>query len=314
MGHDPAGRRPRVRPAQGLPGRRPPRPRLRPPHRHPGRVLQPRREGAHRGAADAALDGTRLVAGPHGEGPQASRGGPSGPLLHLPDPAAPDRRRDDGRAGRGGIGRPERLPVGAGGRDVEGSAHGHRRRGGPDRRRLAVAPLEEGQEARLRPSDHQGEGLPHRLRRRATAGGRPARNVRPEAGAGAGKDAPGACGRRLPPLRPPGGGAVQSEQGPTHRTRPLDDAPHRPRTVRQAQRPGRPGGGGPVAPAGGRGRDAPGGAVRGKGADALGQGSPGGSSGGTDHGGQAPSHPLPRRPASDATTSTWQGPAWASPH
>ena len=95
----------------------------------------------------------------------------------------------------------------------------------------------------------------------------------------------------------PAGGAVQSEQGPTHRTRPIDDAPHRPRTVRQAQRPGRPGGGGPVAPAGGRGRDASGGAVRGKGADALGQGSPGGSSGGTDHGGQAPYHPLPRRPA-----------------
>ena len=148
VGHDPQSRRPRVRPAQGLPGRRPPRPRLRPPHRPHGRVLQPRREGAHRGAADAALDGTRLVAGPHGEGPQASRGGQAGPLLHLPDPAAPDGRRDDGRAGRGGIGRPERLPVGAGGRDVEGSAHGHRHRGGPDRRRLAVAPLEEGQEAR----------------------------------------------------------------------------------------------------------------------------------------------------------------------
>ena len=50
---------------------------------------------------------------------------------------------------------------------------GHRRRYG--RRRLGMAPLEEGPKARLRPAAHQGEGLPHRLRRRAPGDGRPAR-------------------------------------------------------------------------------------------------------------------------------------------
>ncbi len=186
MGHDAAGRRPRVRPAQGLPGRRPARPRLRPPHRHPGRVLQPERRRAHRGAAAAALPGTRVVAGPSGEDPQAARGRPPGPRLHLSDQAPPDRRRDDGRAGRGGPCRAAGLPVGAGGGDLEGRGHGHRRRRRSDRRGLVVAPLEEGQEARLRPSDHQGEGLPHRLRGGDTGDGHPPRDGRAAGGTGAG--------------------------------------------------------------------------------------------------------------------------------
>ena len=122
--HNAQGRRPRVRAPAHLPGRRPPRPRLRPPHRPHGRAVQPGRGGAHRGAADAALHGTRLVGVPPGEGPQAARGGAARPLLHLSDQAPTDGRRDDGRPGRGGPGRPPRLPVGAGGRDLEGRAHG----------------------------------------------------------------------------------------------------------------------------------------------------------------------------------------------
>ena len=186
MGHDAAGRRPRVRPAQGLPGRRPARPRLRPPHRPHGRVLQPERRRAHRGAAAAALDGTRLVGVPPGEGPPAARGGPARPLLHLPDQAPPDRRRDDGRPGSGGPCRAARLPVGAGGGDVEGSAHGHRRRRRSDRRGLALAPFQEGPKAGVRPPPHQGEGLPHRLRGGDTGDGHPPRDGRAAGGTGAG--------------------------------------------------------------------------------------------------------------------------------
>ena len=39
---------------------------------------------------------------------------------------------------------------------------------GAGRRRLGMAPLEEGPKARRGPAAHQGEGLPHRLRRRAS--------------------------------------------------------------------------------------------------------------------------------------------------
>ena len=46
--------------------------------------------------------------------------------------------------------------------------------------------------------------------------------------------------------------------------KPGDAASHRPRSVRQAQRHGRPGGGLPVAPAWGQGRDAPGGPAPGR--------------------------------------------------
>ena len=149
-------------------------PGFRPPHRPHGRALQPQRGGARGGAADAALDGTRLVGVPPGEGPQAACGGPARPRLHLSDQAPPARRRDDGRPGRGGPGRPPGLPVGAGGGDLEGRAHGSGRRPRPGRGRLGLAPLEEGPQAGLRPHPHQGEGLPHRLRRRDSGDGDPA--------------------------------------------------------------------------------------------------------------------------------------------
>ena len=41
--------------------------------------------------------------------------------------------------------------------------------------RLGLAPLQEGPQAGLRPHPHQGEGLPHRLRRRDSGDGGPAR-------------------------------------------------------------------------------------------------------------------------------------------
>ena len=78
---------------------------------------------------------------------------------------------------------------------------------------------------------------------------------------------------------------------------PGQPTPRRSGPVRQAQRPGHPRGGRPVAPAGRRRRDAPGGAVRRQGAPALGQGSAGRRAGGRHHGGQTPAHPLPRGPA-----------------
>ena len=106
----------------------------------------------------------------------------------------------------------------------------------------------------------------------------------------------GAVAAALPPLRPPGRGQVQSEQRQDGGS-PGQPTPRRSGPVRQAQRPGHPRGGRPVAPARRGGRDAPGGAVRRQGAAALGQGSAGRGAGGRHHGGQAPSHPLPRGPA-----------------
>ena len=108
------GRRPRLRAPANLPGRRPARPRFRSPHGRAGGALQLERGGAGGGAHDAQLPGTRLVAGPPGEGPQEARGGAARSLLHLSDPSPPDGRRDDGRAGRRRARRPARLPVGAG--------------------------------------------------------------------------------------------------------------------------------------------------------------------------------------------------------
>ena len=112
--HDAAGRRPRLRAPAHLPGRRPARPRLGPPHRPPGRSDGPAPRRARRGAAAAALPGSRLVRGPHGEGPQASGHGAEGTRLHLPDQAPPDGRHHDGGPWGGGAGRPQGLPVGAG--------------------------------------------------------------------------------------------------------------------------------------------------------------------------------------------------------
>ena len=73
----------------------------------------------------------------------------------------------------------------------------------------------------------------------------------------AGERAPWTGGRRLPPLRQPRRSAVQGRQGQALDTRHGDTASGGPRPARQAQRPGRPRSGLPVAPARGRGRDAP---------------------------------------------------------
>ena len=76
---------------------------------------------------------------------------------------------------------------------------------------------------------------------------------------------------------------------------------------------GSAGGGLPVAPAGRRGRDSPGGALRRQGATALGPGSPGRRPGGRHHRrGQAGRSASPRTCCA-GTTSTWPVPAWASP-
>ena len=254
---------------------------------------------AGRGAADAAFPGTRVVAGPPGEGPQAARGGPAGPRLHLPDQASPVGRRDDGRPGRRGIGRRERLPVGAGRGGVEGRGDGRR----------ALPPpwppggwlwhrLKKGRKARLRPAPHQGEGLPHRLRRRASGDGVPAKATRRPQRA---NELLGAGGGGLPPLRQPRGGAVRRERG----------APRRPRPGRCCTRPA------PVSsasaaswesarrPASGtrperQGRDAPGGPLRGQGAAAHGPQRPGRRPRRRHRHRNAPEDPLPRRPAPPA--------------
>ena len=200
---------------------------------------------------------------------------------------------DDGRARPGGAGRAEGLPVGAGRGDMEGRAPGDGHGPGAGRGRLGLVAVEEGQKPRPRPAPHTGEGVPHRLRRRATGDRRPAAGH----DAAAGRGASGAGGRRLPPLRQPRRSAVQGGEGEARRSQPRHDEPRRPRPVRRAQRPGSPRGRLPVAPARRRRRDAPGGAVRRKGAQSLRQGREGRRAGGRHHGGQAQAHPIPRRPA-----------------
>ena len=143
-----AGRRPRVRPPAHLPRRRPARPRLRPPHRPHGRALGPLRGRARRGPFAAALPRPRLVPGPHGQGPQAARHGAQGARLHVPDQAPADGRHHDGRPRPGRACGPEGLPVGAGRRDMEGGAPGGGHGPGAGRRRLGMAPLEEGPQPR----------------------------------------------------------------------------------------------------------------------------------------------------------------------
>ena len=88
--HDPAGRRPRVRPAENIQGRRPARPRLRPPHRPDGRTLGPGGRRARGGAAPAALPRPRLVPAPHGKGPQEAR---HGAARARPTPSRPSPSR-----------------------------------------------------------------------------------------------------------------------------------------------------------------------------------------------------------------------------
>ena len=72
-------------------------------------------------------------------------------------------------------------------------------------RRLGVVALEEGQKPRRGPHPDRGEGLPHRLRRRASGHGH--RAVPHHAAASRGASRSG--GRRLPPLRQPRRSAVQ---------------------------------------------------------------------------------------------------------
>ena len=279
-------------PLRTFPRRRPAGPGLRPPHRPDGRPLGAGGGGTGAVPPAAALPGPRLVPVPPGPRPQAGRTGEPRALLHLPDQAPATGRRHHGRPGGGGAGRPQGLPVGAGRRIPQGVASGRRFRPRSHRGGLGLVALEAGPQPGLRPIAGAGEGLPHRLRRRAP-GHRRAAGLDP---APAGRRTAGRGGRRLPPLRPPRRDAVQGEQdhagGP-----PGQPAPRRSGAVRQAQRPGHPRGGRPVAPAGRGRRDAPGGAVRRQGAAALGQGSAGRRAGGRHHGGQAPAHPLPRGPA-----------------
>ena len=105
--------------------------------------------------------------------------------------------------GVGGRGRPPGLPVGAGRGDLEGRAPGAGNGPGADGGRLGLAPLEAVAQPGLRPLGHQGEDLPHSLRRRGAGHRHPARGRRtPACGGG-----PGPGGGGLPPLRPPRRGA-----------------------------------------------------------------------------------------------------------
>ena len=140
------------------------------------------------GALTALRPGERTVArlmlrslGPdwsqphHGQGTQASRHGAARARLHLPDQAPADGRRDDGRPRHRGAGGPEGIPVGAGRGDMEGGASRRRHGPGPARRRLGLAPLEEGPQAGGRPAADTRKSLTDRLRRRAPGRRRAAR-------------------------------------------------------------------------------------------------------------------------------------------
>ena len=194
-----------VRAPAHLPGRRPAGPRLRPPagrHRLP---VRPAPGGTGPGPPAAALPGSRLVPGPPAEGFQEPRPAAARPVLHLPDQAPAAGRRHHGRPGRRSAGRPQGLPLGAGRGVSQGVAPGFGRRHRPHRGGLGLVALEAVPQPGLRPAADQGEGGPHRLRRRAPGHRRAARQRRGTAGQGN----PGAGGRRLPPLRPPRRGQVQ---------------------------------------------------------------------------------------------------------
>ena len=257
----------------------------------------------------AALPRSRLVAAPHGQGPQAARHGAEGARLHVPDQAPPDGRHHDGRPRHRRSRRPQGLPVGAGRRDMEGGAVGHGHGPGAGRRRLGLVALEEGPQARRGPHPDRGEGLPHRLRRRAPGRRRPAR--RDKAGASQGASRPG--GRRLPPLRQPRRGEIQGRQGPARSAGPGHAPPGRPRPVREAQRPGSPRGCQPLAPARSRATRRPwwSGPARGRSA-------PRPRASGEGRWWETPPQERSGRSASPATccaatTSTSPAPAWASP-
>ena len=176
---------------------------------------------------------------------------------------------------------------------MEGGPPGHGHCPWHGRGRLGVAPLEEGPVPRRRPPAHQGEGVAHRLRRRAPDRRRAARRH----GASPGRGASRRPRRRLPPLRQPRRGAVQGRPGPAHSAGPRHAPTRRSGAVRGAQRPGGPRGRLPLAPARRRRRDAPGGALRREGAQPLGEGRQGRGAGGRHHRRSQAGHPLPRRPA-----------------
>ena len=118
-------------------------------------------------------------------------------------------------------------------RGMEGGAVGRRHGPGAGRRRVGVAPLEEGPQPRRGPHLDTGEGLAHRLRRGDTGDGGPARRH----GAAARRRASRAGSSGLPPLRQPRRRPFQGQPRESHRPRSFDAAPGRPRAVRRAQRP-----------------------------------------------------------------------------
>ena len=200
--------------------------------------------------------------------------------------------------------RPQGLPLGAGRRDMEGGAPGDRYGPRAGRRRLRLAPLEEGPQAGGSPAAHQGKGLPHRLRRRAPGRRRPAR--RHGAASRQGASRPG--GRRLPPLRQPRRGEIQGRPRAAYHARPGDAAPFRPRTLPQAERPGRPRGRLPLAPARGPETRRPwwsGPAPRALMPSA--KGVRGGRAGGRHHSRGEAGRSASQTTCSGAITSTWRG-------
>ena len=82
------------------------------------------------------------------------------PLLHLPDRAPAAGRRDHGRPGRRGAGRPQGLPVGAGRRVLQGVAPGRWFGAWAHRGGLGLVALEAGSQPGLRPAAGAGEGSP----------------------------------------------------------------------------------------------------------------------------------------------------------
>ena len=170
----------------------------------------------------------RLVPVPSREGPQASRLRAEGARLHLPDQASADGRLDHGRPGHRRPRRPQGLPVDTGRGDMEGGAPRRRHCAGAGRRRLGMVAVEEGPQPSRRPAAHKGKGLPHRLRRRAPGGCSPPHGH----GAAPREGAPGAGGRRLPPLRQPCRSPLQGGQGLARGARPGGASPPGIQTVR----------------------------------------------------------------------------------
>ena len=155
---------------------------------------------------------------------------------------------------------------------------------------------------------HQGEGLAHRLRGRDGGHRHPvaARHREPGQGVAAQR------GLGLPGLRQPRRDQLQGGEDAPHGSgnravaAPPWDGP-------EPECPGGAGGGGPVAPLGGRGRPAHGGPLRGQGAVPLGQGRRRRRSRGGTRWPAGRGRFTSRTTCCAATTSTWPAPAWASP-